>query len=351
MKKRKVFISHIQEDLPIARVIRQIVQHAFPDACEVFEFVDDTSGGDNLPDKVLKNLKKAAVVLMLCSRESIARWWIGVEGGGGWVLGTRIIPICFGGLKSLPPPLSNITALQLTSSTFSDDLVSALAKSWKLRQRLARQTQSYQQEIESARRDAANSVKRNVSWTRLELEVAAFAHRVSDKLRRVDFIVSFASGGVLIADWLRRALIMMPSSHPAGNLTLVTLQITRIPDKKRGHQARIENQELCAELLIKMGVLQPHAAIVVVDDVVNTGRSIAAVVQFLREKVGVRDGQLFVGALGRKRNTDDTDPKQATDVDLDYCGSLLFDEPMDLPYAKTGSAWKEDAILRKPTRK
>jgi hypothetical protein len=68
-----------------------------------------------LLERIKDALKRAAVVVLVLSRESVARPWVNFEAGAAWIQGSAIIPVCFKNLNAedLPKPYSSIQAVDL----------------------------------------------------------------------------------------------------------------------------------------------------------------------------------------------------------------------------------------------
>lgn len=63
-------------------------------------------------------LRECAIVVILCSPESITRPWINFEAGAAWMRNIPIIPVCHSGLlpRDLPMPLSLRQGIALTDA-------------------------------------------------------------------------------------------------------------------------------------------------------------------------------------------------------------------------------------------
>ena len=79
-------------------------------------------------------LKTSAVVLVVSSPKSVSSPWVNFESGGGWLAGAQVIPCCVAGMvpSSLPMPLQELTALDLTTSSGVEDLFRAIAEAAEL---------------------------------------------------------------------------------------------------------------------------------------------------------------------------------------------------------------------------
>jgi len=128
----RVFISHINEEAPIAQVLKDWLESSFAGQCEVFvsSDKDDIPAGSRWLEVIDGAVGAASALIVLCSPSSISRPWINFEMGGAWVKRIPIIPICHSGQKknALPSPISMLQALELEDEHFVIDLLSSLAK-------------------------------------------------------------------------------------------------------------------------------------------------------------------------------------------------------------------------------
>ena len=69
---------------------------------------DSISAGEEWLQSVAKALRECAVVVILCSPESVKRPWINFEAGAAWMRDIPLVPVCHLGLlpRDLPIPLS-----------------------------------------------------------------------------------------------------------------------------------------------------------------------------------------------------------------------------------------------------
>jgi hypothetical protein len=93
--KRGAFISHILTESPVALVLQEYLQRAYPDDFPVFVASDNRSipGGEGWWQHIRDSIKQRQVVLVLLSDESAAREWINFEAGVGDGSGAKVIPV------------------------------------------------------------------------------------------------------------------------------------------------------------------------------------------------------------------------------------------------------------------
>jgi len=127
----KVFLSHIHEEAPLALVLNDWIEKAFPDQINVFVSSDekDIPAGEKWLDKIDGALGESQAFIILCSPYSISRPWINFETGCAWVKKVPVIAICHSGqsISSLPRPLSDFQDLAIGDREFIDKLLSSLA--------------------------------------------------------------------------------------------------------------------------------------------------------------------------------------------------------------------------------
>lgn len=148
MSKTKVFLSHIQPEEDLAKLIRKDLLDAhLLSALDVFVSSDPAAnpGGTSWLNNIQDNLRDASVILILASPQSITRPWINVEAGAGWVRylqaraeGTKpvsLMPLCHSGLTpdQLPLPWSTFNAVEVRTEGGLQDVLDACASSAGLR--------------------------------------------------------------------------------------------------------------------------------------------------------------------------------------------------------------------------
>ena len=121
---RRVFISHIEEEACIARVLRDFLRREAPDGDtrgtrqkrhKPNPFLsDDLEPGDDWFLRLRRELDRSDVILVVCSRYSVEQQWINFETGYGW-RDRRIIPICHTDqeIDQLRPPFTMLHGLQV----------------------------------------------------------------------------------------------------------------------------------------------------------------------------------------------------------------------------------------------
>lgn len=129
-RKDKIFISHINEEAPLAIELKKWIEQAFFSHCEVFvsSHPKDLPAGTKWLETISTALESANILIVLCSMSSIARPWINFESGCCWNRGIPIMPVCHSGLRrnNLPPPLSSFQALEVDDDMFSQNLIHAV---------------------------------------------------------------------------------------------------------------------------------------------------------------------------------------------------------------------------------
>jgi len=129
---KPIFISHINEEAPLASALKEWLESTFPGICNVFVSSDpsDLPAGTKWLDRIDSALRDAEILLVLCSRASLPRPWINFETGCAWMKKISIIPICHTGItvSTLPSPLSEFQALNLESNEFSKQLIESVGR-------------------------------------------------------------------------------------------------------------------------------------------------------------------------------------------------------------------------------
>jgi hypothetical protein len=71
--------------------------------------------GEKWLDRIMDELKRARVVVLMLSENSVKRPWVNFEAGAAWTRDIITIPVCFGGLakNDLPKPYSSLQAIDL----------------------------------------------------------------------------------------------------------------------------------------------------------------------------------------------------------------------------------------------
>ena len=106
---KQVFISHISEEAEVAKRLKTAIRRDFLYLPDVFVSSDGQSveAGEDWLHSIERALKKSALLLILCSRDSIKRPWINFEAGAAWMRRIPLVPVCHSGLipSDLPLPL------------------------------------------------------------------------------------------------------------------------------------------------------------------------------------------------------------------------------------------------------
>jgi hypothetical protein len=107
-----VFISHINEEAPVALVLKRYLALAFGEAFPVFVSSDKESieAGDEWYQEIMRGLTEVETVIVLLSQESARRGWINFEGGVGRGAGAKVIPMVLSrySLSQVPFPLAGL---------------------------------------------------------------------------------------------------------------------------------------------------------------------------------------------------------------------------------------------------
>jgi hypothetical protein len=90
--KYKVFVSHATEDKWIAKMICSELKKR-----GVSSFRDDRDivGGDDIPEKLVREIVKSKELLVILSPKSVQRPWVMLEVGAAWGRGRRIVAILY----------------------------------------------------------------------------------------------------------------------------------------------------------------------------------------------------------------------------------------------------------------
>lgn len=116
MEAREIFISHISTETELAQALKRQLDDDFLGMLNVFVSSDQVTIGAGMKwlESVELALKKADLLLILCSNASVGRPWVNFEAGAVWLRGIPVIPICHSGMKphELPVPLSMLQAIE-----------------------------------------------------------------------------------------------------------------------------------------------------------------------------------------------------------------------------------------------
>jgi len=147
--------------------------------------------------------------------------------------------------------------------------------------------------------------RRRKSWRQVLREVRRLNAVLSGKF---DFIISFADGGLIAADLLHIKY------HPDKPIVSLHLEIKR-PDKGPKVVNILTDNE-------SLDFLR-NAKILLIDDVVQTGRNMEAAVNYLTSEVGIERAKIVTAVLGK--------PKGITGFVVDYYG-FVYSGTIELPW-------------------
>ena len=120
MPKLEVFLSHRTTEARFADLIKARLEEDFFGIINLFYSNDITSVpvGAKWDDALLEGLRRATVMLALCSKHSIKLPWINFEIGAAASRGVEIIPLCHSGITPdlLPASLNMKQGVMLTSA-------------------------------------------------------------------------------------------------------------------------------------------------------------------------------------------------------------------------------------------
>jgi hypothetical protein len=118
--KLEVFVSHRTVEARFADALCAHLRRDFIGILRFFVSTDVTSvpAGSQWFNAVLTNLRRAHVLLALCSRQSVKLPWINYETGGACARNIDVIPLCHSGMApdDLPPPLGMLEGVLLTDA-------------------------------------------------------------------------------------------------------------------------------------------------------------------------------------------------------------------------------------------
>jgi hypothetical protein len=119
MPKLEVFLSHRATEARFADLIKERLEQDFFGIINLFYSNDITSVpvGAKWDESLLNGLRRATVMLALCSKHSVKLPWINFEIGGAATRGVEIIPLCHSGItpERLPVGLTMNQGVLLTS--------------------------------------------------------------------------------------------------------------------------------------------------------------------------------------------------------------------------------------------
>ncbi len=126
-----LFISHAYADMEMALLLKKTIEVAFPSAT-IFDSSDPTTmqPSDEWVRKVLDNLHRATIVIVIATVRSMRRNWVWFEAGAAWGPKPNFVTCCIGAMHKgkLPAPFSNYTALSLTNAMELEMLFQEISK-------------------------------------------------------------------------------------------------------------------------------------------------------------------------------------------------------------------------------
>ena len=128
----EILISHISEEALFALLLKDFIESAFLEQCEVS--LISKSGENAVDDKWLVELDGALTaadfLLALCSPKSIRTPWVHFKFGCAWTKSVPITCICHSGLNkvNLPAHLRIFEGLEVDDDVFMEQLFRGLAK-------------------------------------------------------------------------------------------------------------------------------------------------------------------------------------------------------------------------------
>ncbi|MGC8592355.1 toll/interleukin-1 receptor domain-containing protein [Acidithiobacillus sp.] len=132
ISKKLVFISHINEERELAKILSEEIKSSFLGLLDTFV----SSDGESLPaggrwlDSIDTALTNSAIQISLCSPQSIKRPWINFEAGASWIRRIPVVPLCHSGLSKsgLPIPLAMLQGADLDNADDLKVMFAELAK-------------------------------------------------------------------------------------------------------------------------------------------------------------------------------------------------------------------------------
>lgn len=130
--KLELFISHRTTEAKFADLLRRRLAEDFIGIPQLFISTDISSvpAGTQWYSELLAGMRRAEIMLVLCSRHSVALPWINYEAGGGCARGIDVIPLCHSGMTpaDLPLPLSMLEGIVLSDPRHLEKLYTRLSE-------------------------------------------------------------------------------------------------------------------------------------------------------------------------------------------------------------------------------
>ena len=131
MPKLEVFVSHRTVEAKFADTLRTNLGRDFIGILNFFVSTDVTSvpAGSQWFQEVVAALRRAHVLLVLCSSQSVRLPWINYETGGACARDVEVIPLCHSGMTpdQLPVPLGMLEGVRLTEPKDLEKLYSRIS--------------------------------------------------------------------------------------------------------------------------------------------------------------------------------------------------------------------------------
>ena len=89
-RRYQVFLSHATADKYLAKVLCEKIEKT---GAKTFRDDRDIDGGDDIPEKIRREIIHSKELLVLLTPESIKRIWVQLEIGAAWGRGKRIIAV------------------------------------------------------------------------------------------------------------------------------------------------------------------------------------------------------------------------------------------------------------------
>src|SRR5687768_584282 len=86
----QIFLSHATADKWLATVICQKLEGA---GAVAFRDDRDIDGGDDIPERLRREIIRSKELMVLVTPESVNRPWVLIEVGAAWLKGMRITPV------------------------------------------------------------------------------------------------------------------------------------------------------------------------------------------------------------------------------------------------------------------
>ena len=132
MPKRKMFLSHVSEEAPLAETLKSHLARDFLGLVDIFVSfdLDSIAAGANWLTSLEQALREASALLVQCSRASLNRPWVNFEVGAAWIKSIPIVPVCHSGLRlaDLPIPFSVLQGVEANTEHGLKSVYSLIAK-------------------------------------------------------------------------------------------------------------------------------------------------------------------------------------------------------------------------------